>query len=68
MENIFKKQYTTDDILKVKLSIFELDLIRESLIHSVKTGDWDLQYDAEAQTLIKMINNELSKYKLDADN
>tara|TARA_R100000353_G_scaffold142027_1_gene101327 strand:+ start:563 stop:769 length:207 start_codon:yes stop_codon:yes gene_type:complete len=68
MENIFKKQYTTDDILKVKLSIFELDLIRESLIHSVKTGDWDLEYDAEAQTLIKMINNKLSKFKLDGDN
>lgn len=65
MKNLLKKQVTTDSIIKVKFTIYELNLIRESLIHSFRTADWDLSMDKEAQMLINAINQKLSKFKLD---
>jgi len=66
MKNLLKKQITTNTKIKTKLSIFELNLIRESLIHSIRTSDWGFDYDLEAKQLLTTIDETLSKYKIDA--
>lgn len=66
MKNLLKKQITTNTKIKTNLSIFELNLIRESLMHSIRTSDWGLDYDLEAKQLLTIIDETLSKYKIDA--
>jgi len=64
MKNLFKKTViNSDEEVNVKLSLFELDLIRTTLLHSVATADWDLSMDKEAVTVMQKIVEHLSKYK-----
>jgi len=40
----------------INLSLEELDIIKMSLKHSVKTADWDLYNDSKAELILKQID------------
>jgi|TARA_R110002020_G_scaffold173120_2_gene363833 hypothetical protein len=65
MKNLFKNKAksNTEINVKLKLTLFEIDLIRTSLIHSINTSDWELEFDKDALEIVKTLNNELSKYQ-----
>jgi|TARA_R100001463_G_scaffold69904_1_gene123370 hypothetical protein len=65
MKNLFKNKpkSNTEINVKLKLTLFEIDLIRTSLIHSINTSDWELEFDKDALEIVKTLNNELSKYQ-----
>ena len=48
---------------RTNADLFEIDLIRTSLIHSINTSDWELEFDKDALEIVKTLNNELSKYQ-----
>ena len=64
MKNLFKNKAksNTEINVKLKLTLFEIDLIRTSLIHSINTSDWELEFDKDALEIVKTLNNELSLF------